>query len=1170
MESGELCFYDATAIVEGRAQEALLAKNTAHKGGVRGLDFNNINKNLLASGAAEGEIFIWDMGSHGKPYSPGTRSNKLEDISAVSWNRGFASVMATASNNGTTVVWDLRSRTEVLALPHPAGRRMITGLAWNPDEAMQLVNISDDDYNPAVLLWDCRNARAPLKSLQGHNKGVLSVSWCPKDSDLLISAGKDNRTLCWDVKQGQLLGELQTSSNWAFDVQWSSRNPDLVAVGSFDRRVTVHSLIGLKNVSFDDSEQLASPVVNHFSNDENSFSAALQSFHNANSASQASAASSSGEFTLPRPPKWMRRCCSATWGFGGKLAVVTRNESTAKKSALAVRVPVTDVNIYKRLDLMDKIAQESDSQKLQSYCQTLENIQSQLAAEAAPDRSSLYKHERDYWMTLGALFGKQPRQQLLKMLGFEGAKIPTPGLEDILSKLSLSLAESSSNGSKTPAQANDVKKVPFHLYTRAPVSNAASATAGAATSPSIDTLLTKAVVVGDYETAVKLCLMQNRMTEALLFATVGDKEQINLVPMVRNYLLKQGRSVKSYFRVLDAAVSEDVSSVVDTAELVNSGSGDELLWRDLLAFICTYAKADEFSDLCLKLAQRLEAYKKSDGSAQDEELGFAASLCYLGANVYDPVVRYWLRSEDLLDNVSTKSDAVSTEHSWTRQSVHSLALQSLMEKVTLFDRLQLSESLSGAEAAPDVTIEELYGKYVDYADSVCSFGRVDISIQFLARIPDHFAEQLEPKSFAKYLELRHRCWHAAGSLSFGVFQREPAAPYTVQDIVQPEKPVFQPTADPDNQPLWNRYQPNNYNRYQVPPGVNQQQQIQQPQYSGPSAPNGFPNGSYTSQVPQVAAADGYAQPYAANPQLMEKYQQYGATSGTFPAPGTAFPPPRQAVGGSLPVPGPAPIVSVPQQPAYGYPPSSQPAITAPMNAAFQPPPLAPGPPSSMNVPPKHGFNDAPDLTPDVSRLMPKKVVAPPASVPAVNPYAAQARQNSISAQSPVYYANNASGVGGSGPNMGGMSGSTGQPMPPAGAGINVQPQPAAPVVPEVKRHPPGDRSHISPADMAIVSLTTKALDEWKRNCAPQQKRALDDAERKMNTLFDLLNNGEVPGPVLTLLHSICKALDARQYQVALQTVVVMLTSHSQAVSSWGNGLRRLCESLQALSFGRPM
>lgn len=91
-----------------------------------------------------------------------------------------------------------------------------------------------------VTLWDLRHAHSPEKILAGHQKGVMGVSWCRQDSDLLMSCGKDCRTLCWNPRTGEQLGELSHSSNWTFQADWCPRNPDLLATGSFDGKVCLY------------------------------------------------------------------------------------------------------------------------------------------------------------------------------------------------------------------------------------------------------------------------------------------------------------------------------------------------------------------------------------------------------------------------------------------------------------------------------------------------------------------------------------------------------------------------------------------------------------------------------------------------------------------------------------------------------------------------------------------------------------------------------------------------------------------------------------------------------------------------------------------------------------------------------------------------------------------
>ena len=116
---------------------SLILRNTTHQGSVRGLDFNPIQTNLLSSGATNGEvglhasytnirlnktvttqIYIWDLKDPSKPYSPGTRSSKLDEITSLAWNRQVQHVLASSSSTGYTVVWDLRNKREVVALAY--------------------------------------------------------------------------------------------------------------------------------------------------------------------------------------------------------------------------------------------------------------------------------------------------------------------------------------------------------------------------------------------------------------------------------------------------------------------------------------------------------------------------------------------------------------------------------------------------------------------------------------------------------------------------------------------------------------------------------------------------------------------------------------------------------------------------------------------------------------------------------------------------------------------------------------------------------------------------------------------------------------------------------------------------------------------------------------------
>ena len=101
---------------------------------------------------------------------------------------------------------------------------------------------SDDDTTPVVQMWDLRNAHSPAKTLMGHTRGILDISWCPFDAAMLLTCAKDNRTLCWNPSTGQILCELPSSTNWNFDVRWSPKLPAILTSASFDGYVNIYSL----------------------------------------------------------------------------------------------------------------------------------------------------------------------------------------------------------------------------------------------------------------------------------------------------------------------------------------------------------------------------------------------------------------------------------------------------------------------------------------------------------------------------------------------------------------------------------------------------------------------------------------------------------------------------------------------------------------------------------------------------------------------------------------------------------------------------------------------------------------------------------------------------------------------------------------------------------------
>ena len=221
---------------------ALITKMQKHTGPVRGLAFNAFSPNLLASGAEDGELCIWDLAKPATPslYPPlkgGAGQPDTGEVSYLAWNNKVQHILASSSLNGTTVVWDLKRQRPVISFTDPNSRRRCSAMQWNPEVATQLIVASDDDRSPSLQIWDLRNSISPASEFVGHSKGVLAMAWSQADPGLLLTCGKDNRTLCWDTNAGEVLAELPASSNWNFDVQWSATTPGVLSTSSFDGRV---------------------------------------------------------------------------------------------------------------------------------------------------------------------------------------------------------------------------------------------------------------------------------------------------------------------------------------------------------------------------------------------------------------------------------------------------------------------------------------------------------------------------------------------------------------------------------------------------------------------------------------------------------------------------------------------------------------------------------------------------------------------------------------------------------------------------------------------------------------------------------------------------------------------------------------------------------------------
>ncbi|XP_032425391.1 protein transport protein Sec31A isoform X6 [Xiphophorus hellerii] len=1090
-ENGNVILYDAAKIMAGES-DVIVAESVRHTGPVRALDVNHFQSNLVASGGNESEIYIWDMNNFGSPMTPGPKAQPQEDISCVAWNKQVHHILASACPSGRASVWDLRKNDLIIKVSDHSNRMHCSGLAWNPEVATQLVLASEDDRLPVIQMWDLRFASSPLKILEHHTRGVLAIAWSLADPELLLSCGKDSRILCWNPNTGEVLYELPTGSQWCFDIQWCPRNPAVLSAAGFDGHIDIYSIMGGSSQA--QSQRHADQISNSFGN--------LDPFGTGQplpplQLPQTPAAPATVN-PLKKPPKWIRRPVGASFAFGGKLVSLENARPPQPQQPTSHVVHVSQVVTETAfLERSDRLQATLSSGGFVDFCQE------KISAAAN-------EFERTVWSFLKVNFESDVRSKYLELLGYnkeevaskisaaleeKPANVPQPDLSASASPLppadlglappadtpeaafdliaasnlqpaaALQLNSTPDPDSEEPAEPEDgpdseldtnmveeeeeeekqeeEDEIPLNedligrveveesspIETPAEIPPPVPTPAGGvhlSVSQDVDGLITQALLTGDFQGAVELCLHDNRMADSIILAIAGGTDLLEKTQ--RKYFTKANSKIT---KLISAVVMKDWHDILKTCDLQN--------WREAMAAVMTYARPEEFSSLCDLLGSRLEA-------AEDPQLQSQACLCYICAGNVEKLVSCWSRAQD---------------------GHCPLSLQDLVEKVVVLRRAVELTQRSGP-AAIGILLAE---KMSQYASLLASQGGLSTAITYLPDNTNQVAVQ----------QLRDRLIWALGQ------QAAPAQTHRVASQL-PGRPALSQHPFPQVQPAL----------------------VPQPA-AGVPAPGPTP-ASVPSQLQ-------YYQPVRAASTVTSWSNQTPTALPNVPPPPHVGSTPDQQV--------------EPPNPMYGLPASSTPAA-----------------PSASSTPgymyshqyqrPQNGWNDPPALT-----RAPKKkqvpqnytppapitapILAPPGADPQAQPMSTGGPQDVLQGlQGPqVPY----SGMHQTQPPSQSMNASIpnsnmeGAPGAPTGDAI--QPLQSIPAEKIMKKPIPDEHLVLKTTFEGLIQKCLAVAAD------PQTKRKLDDANKRLEALYDKLREQTLSPAIIGGLHSIARTIESRSYAEGL-------------------------------------
>ncbi|XP_052812838.1 GATOR complex protein WDR24-like isoform X1 [Mya arenaria] len=178
--------------------------------------WNNIDDNLLATGATNGAVVLWDLNKPTRCKQEHVFTEHKRTVNRVCFHESEHRFLLSASQDGQMKLHDIRKKEVVLNFT--TGSTSVRDVQWCPSQ-INYFGFAAADEAGTLMIWDMRRPDKVEKQVTAHSGPVFAINWHPEDKNWLATAGRDKMIKIWDVPKSKCLHTIHSIASLA-RIRW--------------------------------------------------------------------------------------------------------------------------------------------------------------------------------------------------------------------------------------------------------------------------------------------------------------------------------------------------------------------------------------------------------------------------------------------------------------------------------------------------------------------------------------------------------------------------------------------------------------------------------------------------------------------------------------------------------------------------------------------------------------------------------------------------------------------------------------------------------------------------------------------------------------------------------------------------------------------------------------